>query len=301
MKMSMRAIGVCAMIGMAVLSAAGGTRKIPYDNTLGDRFWMWGHNPYLANVIHEQLNLKGDKTLDKLEARPNIEMADACRYMGIRNVCAIMFRDMDYELADYCRTLRGMKRVAWGVSDGDDTKTKEEKKRIADKASRLLPNLTTLYLDDYFCSDVSRYTIDEIVELRGRQRLRGTDLAVVLYLDQNGVKEEYRRELELCETISLWMWEAKNLAKAEEGVRKCRAMVGKEKELLLGIYMWDFGGGEKPIPAETMKSQLAVAHKLLKEHTIDGLIFHCTPFVAFDLDSIRICREWIAEHGKEAW
>ena len=65
--------------------------------------------------------------------------------------------------------------------------------------------------------------------------------------------------------------------------------------------MWDFGGGEKPIPAETMKSQLAVAYKLLKEHTIDGLIFHCTPFVAFDLESIRICREWIAEHGKEKW
>ena len=291
----------CVVLGLTVLSAAGGTRKIPYDDTLGDRFWMWGHNPYLANVIHEQLNLKGDKTLDKLEVRPNIEMADACRYMGISNVCAIMFRDMDYELADYCQTLRGMKRVAWGVSDGDDTKTKEEKKRIADKASRLLPNLTTLYLDDYFCSDVSRYTIDEIVELRGRQRLRGTDLAVVLYLDQNGVKEEYRKELELCETISLWMWEAKNLAQAEEGVRKCRAMVGKEKELLLGIYMWDFGGGEKPIPAETMKSQLAVAYKLLKEHTIDGLIFHCTPFVAFDLESIRICREWIAEHGKEKW
>lgn len=284
---------------LAATAAIGGSRKIPYDGTIRDRLWMWGHNPYLANVIHEQLSAKGDSTLDAIEARPNIEMADACRYMGIWNVCSIMFRDMDYELEDYCKTLRGMKRVAWGVSDGDTTKTKEEKKRLADRASRILPNLTTLYLDDYFCSDVSRYTLDEINELRGRQRLRGTDLAVVLYLDQNGVKEEYRAELERCETISLWMWEAKNLAKAEEGVRKCRAMVGPKKEILLGLYMWDFGGGDKPIPPNVMKSQLEVAYKLLKERAIDGLIFHCTPFVAFDLEAVKISRAWIAQHGDE--
>jgi len=281
-----------------------GRRAIPYDGTLGDRFWMWGHNPYLMNVINEGLLEKGRRSLEDAEARPNIEMPEACRYMGIRNLYVIMQREYEYGgLEAFCETLKdkGLKRIGWGVGDGDTTRKPEEKKRIGTQAARLLPNLTTWCCDDFFVGEGAHYTHDELLELRGRARLPGVNLAVVLYADQGGITEAKLKELEPFDTILLWVWNSKNLSMVEESVARLRKAYGNRKEIQLGLYMFDFGGDERLIPADVMRAQLDVAYRLIKAHQVDGLVFHCTPMVAFDVEAIRISRDWIREHKNERW
>lgn len=308
MRMTRCGLVIAALVGVMALSCSAGkyySRRIPYGETLRDRFWMWGHNPYLMNVINEGLLEKGKRYLEDAEVRPNVEMAEACRYMGITNLYVIMLREYDYAggLEKYCESLKGLRRIGWGVGDGDTTRTNEEKKRIGAQAAWMLPNLVNWCCDDFYVGGAtSHYSQDELRELRGRARLPGVNLSVVLYADQGGgITDAVLKELEMFDTILLWVWNSRNLSVAEESVERLRKAYGSRKEIQLGLYMFDFGGGERLIPAEVMQSQLDVAYRLIKAHKVDGLIFHCTPMVAYDVDSIRISREWIRRHGDEKW
>jgi len=127
------------------------------------------------------------------------------------------------------------------------------------------------------------------------------NLAVVLYADQGGITEAKLKELEPFDTILLWVWNSKNLSMVEESVARLRKAYGNRKEIQLGLYMFDFGGDERLIPADVMRAQLDVAYRLIKAHQVDGLVFHCTPMVAFDVEAIRISRDWIREHKNERW
>lgn len=298
---------IVAMVGVMALSSFAGkyySRKIPYGDTLRDRFWMWGHNPYLMNVINEGLLAQGKRYLEDAEVRPNIEMAEACKFMGIPNLYCIMLREFDYAggFEKYCESLKDLKRVGWGVADGNTTVSQEEKIRFGTQAAWILPNLTNWCCDDFYVGGkTSHLTQDALRELRGRARLPGVNLSVVLYADQGGIKDEVLKELEIFDTILLWVWNSKNLGSVEASIDQLRKAYGSRKEIQLGLYMFDFGGGEKLIPADVMKSQLAVAYKLIKAHKVDGLIFHCTPMVQYDVDAINISRQWIKEHGEENW
>ena len=83
-------------------------------------------------------------------------------------------------------------------------------------------------------------------------------------------------------------------------VRRCRDFVGPDKDILLGLYMWDFSVAA-PVPAELMRQQLAFAERFLSDRTIDGLLFHPTFAAALDVPAVQLSKEWIAEHGDEKW
>lgn len=110
-------------------------------------------------------------------------------------------------------------------------------------------------------------------------------------------KPEIKQHLTYCDVVSLWTWHATDLVALEENFSKYREIV-PDKPTLLGIYMWDFGN-EKSITLELMKLQLDFAYEKLKQHQIDGVIFHCTPLCDLDLEAVHYARKWIAEHGDE--
>ena len=64
------------------------------------------------------------------------------------------------------------------------------------------------------------------------------------------------------------------------------------RPILLGIYMYDFGGNVQ-MSASRMEGQLKSVERLLDERALSGLIFHCTPLVDLDIDAVRISRAWI--------
>ena len=70
------AAGVSALSGN-LLSCRGSS--LPYDRTLRDRLWMWGHD---AGSLKKGYGIGGENDM-----RPG----EAIRYMGIPNVCMVRF------------------------------------------------------------------------------------------------------------------------------------------------------------------------------------------------------------------
>lgn len=264
--------------------------RVPYGNTIGDRLWMWGHHPDSFD------DAQSKKEIYNLPHGRRIDMADACRAMDIPGCCVVRWRNLPRkaDLPEYMKQFSRTKRVAFSITDSA-VEDFDEKVRLGLKLADQMPNLTTFFMDDFWCTSVKRPPVESIRALKPELARRGMKLAVVLYSDTNGLKPEFREVLGLCDEISYWFWNGKNVGGIEESVDRLRGFVGEEKPILLGQYMWDFGG-KREMPADLMAKQLAASERLLRSRRISGLIFHCTPLVDLNLAAVNLSRRWIAEH-----
>ena len=263
--------------------------RVPYGPAIGDRLWMWGH--HAKSVSDGVCGIPGGEEVD---------MAEACRLMGIPGCAVVRWRNMPAaaELDSYMEQFKAMRRVAFSVTDGA-AGSFEEKVEIGLGLAERMPNLTTFFLDDFFVGSCGlTQPVDKLRALRKRIEPLGIGLAVVLYADQDGVRPEFKEHLDLCDEISFWFWNGRRVTDIEEQVGKLRAMIGDEKPVLLGQYMWDFGAS-RPMPPDLMEFQLGAAHRLLRAGAIQGLVFHCTPLVKRGLAAVEVSRRWIAAHAAE--
>ena len=285
--------------GGGFLAAAAGFPAIcrgnilPYDRTLRDRLWMWGHD---AGSTKGQYNIPdGGRILP----------ADAIRYMGIPNVCMIRWRSMPEPPFDnYVKQFAQTKRLAWSIVDGA-RQPYAEKKRLAFELARKMPNLVSVYLDDFFLGDATpkgeeaaaNLSVSDLQALRSEleAQQRRLDLSLVLYSNQ--LKPAIARHIQLCDVVSFWTWKATDLVNLQSNFQAYRQII-PDKRTLLGIYMWDFGNS-KPITLELMEHQCALGLQWLKEGKIEGLIFHCTPLCDMKLEAVEWSRAWIARHADD--
>ena len=285
--------GVAALGGCA--SFGGGGERVPYGETIGDRLWMWGHHRDSFKA------LKGTKEQYNLPYETRIDMADACRRMDVPGCFVVRWtnRPTKAELPTYMRQFAQTKRVGFSITDSA-VESFDEKVRLGLDLADRLPNLTTLVMDDFFMSRENRRSLDDIRRVRTETERRGLKLGIVLYADANGVKREYAPVLDLFDEITFWFWYGKNVGDIEGRVADLRRLVGAERPVLLGQYMWDFGGA-KPMSGHDMAHQLAQTSRLLARGEIAGVIFHCTPLVDMELDAVRVAREWIRENKERKW
>ena len=276
---------------MAVAIAA----QAGYASELRDRLWMWGHHP---DAIDKAASM-GEKY--NLPTGNRIDMADACAYMGIANCCVVRWRGLpEIPCDDYARQFTNLKRVAWSVVDSGKEPF-DVKKAMALKFADEYDNVAAIYLDDYFSgNEMKKCPPEQLAALKAEfARTRSKPkLTCVLYSDANELRPEYKRALDLCDQISFWCWGADNLPELETKVKNLRRMIGPAKPILLGVYMWDFGGA-KPLTCAQMEAQLNVVLKLLRSGEITGLIFHCTPLCDLKLEAVEFAREWIRNYGDE--
>lgn len=285
--------GVAALSGCA--SFGGGGERVPYGETIGDRLWMWGHHRDSFKA------LKGTKEQYNLPYETRIDMADACRRMDVPGCFVVRWtnRPTKAELPTYMRQFAQTKRVGFSITDSA-VESFDEKVRLGLDLADRLPNLTTLVMDDFFMSRENRRSLDDIRRVRTETERRGLKLGIVLYADANGVKREYAPVLDLFDEITFWFWCGKNVGDIEGRVADLRRLVGAERPVLLGQYMWDFGGA-KPMSGHDMARQLEQTSRLLARGEIAGVIFHCTPLVDMELDAVRVAREWIRENKERKW
>ena len=264
---------------------------LPYDSTLRDRLWMWGHDAGSTNGLY---NIPpGGKILP----------AEAIDYMGIPNVCMIRWRSMpEPPFDEYIKQFAKTKRLAWSIIDGA-RQPYPEKKRMAFELADKLPNLVSVYLDDFFNGDAvpkkeespANLTVAGIKALKEEldARKRHLDLSMVLYSNQ--LNPAIARHIHYCDVVSFWTWKATDLINLERNFETYRKII-PDKRTLLGIYMWDFGNS-KPITMDLMKHQCRLALQWFEEGKIEGMIFHCTPLCDMKLEAVEWAKRWIAEHG----
>ena len=292
--------GVAAIGGAAVLDGCrcpfcGSGERVPYGETIGDRLWMWGHH------ADSFASMKGAKEQYGLPFDRRIDMAAACREMNIPSCFVVRWRNLPTkaELPGYMKQFADTRRVGFSITDSAK-ETFDEKVRLGLEYADRMPNLTTLVMDDFWSGAAKGVDLRKIERVREKTSVRNMKLDVVLYSDHNGVKAEFREVLDLCDEITFWFWYGKNVNTIEAQVAKLKELVGTAKPILLGQYMYDFGGG-KPLPGKDMETQLAATSRLLSQKAIDGVIFHCTPLVDMDLDAVRVSRDWIRENASRKW
>lgn len=282
--------------GLSV-SAANKADGQEYSKTLQDHLWMWGH---------ESETIQGG--LYAVPIGKSISQADAVESMGIPNNCVIRYQGAPAPPFDkYINQFKKTKRVAWSIIDGAPQPF-EWKKKTAFALIDKMPNLTTLFLDDYFKGnavpvETKEGTIESPADLTGSgiKRLyaevaslqRPIDLAMVLYSNQ--LDPGIAKHIAFCDIVSFWTWKATDLVNLAANFARYRKIV-PNKRTLLGIYMWDFGN-KKPVPLELMKLQCDFALKAFKSGEIEGMIFHCTPLVGAELEAVNYSRRWISEFG----
>ena len=120
----------------------------------------------------------------------------------------------------------------------------------------------------------------------------------MLYADQEGVKKVFRPYLDFCDETSFWFWKSSNIVSMRDNVMRCRDLIGADKDMLLGLYMWDYSLSA-PVPVDRMAMQLENAASFLSDGTIDGLIFHPTYAAALDVPGVNLAKEWIRAHGDD--
>jgi len=265
-----------------------------YGPTIRDRLWMWGHHPKAGETT-----FKGD--FGKRWIGKAIDQAAGCRLMGIPNDCVIRWQNMpSYPWGDYFEQFRSLRRFSFGITDAG-VETMQEKMRIAfEELKPNFPNFTGCFLDDYFRpADIGQgaFGIERVAEQVHAHDLR---LSVVLYSDQDGLKPEFKPKLAHCDEVSFWFWRSANISTMGDQVKRCREMVGGEKDLLLGLYMWDYTLDE-PVAARLMELQLDYAYRFLRDGTVSGLIFHPSYLASLEVPSVRLAKDWIAAHGEERW
>ena len=289
-------VGAAAAFGgCRMLDGLCGGERVPYGDTIGDRLWMWGHH------AESFASMKGAKEQYNLPFDRRIDMAAACREMNIPGCFVVRWRNLPAkaELPAYMRQFADTRRIGFSITDSA-AESFDEKVRLGLEYADRMPNLTTLVMDDFFSAKSNTRTADEIVRVREETAKRRMKLGMVLYSDANGLKPEFKPILDLFDEITFWFWNGKNVGGIEERVAKLREMVGDEKPVLLGQYMWDFGG-KKPMPGAAMELQLEQTSRLLSQKAIGGVIFHCTPLVDMDIDAVKVSKAWIRENAAKKW
>ena len=292
--------GAAALGGTSVFggcrSLSGGAReRVPYGDTIGDRLWMWGHHRDSFKA------LKGRKEGYNLPYETRIDMAAACREMDVPGCFVVRWTNNPTaaELPGYMRQFAQTKRVGFSITDSA-VESFDEKVRLGLAYADRMPNLTSLVMDDFWSGASKGADLAKIARVHGATAARGMRLGVVLYSDQNGVKGEFKDVLDLCDEVTFWFWHGKNVNTIEAQVGKLRDLIGTEKPILLGQYMYDFGG-RREMPGRDMEVQLAATSRLLSQKAIDGVIFHCTPLVDMNLDAVDVSRAWIRENASKEW
>ena len=132
-----------------------------------------------------------------------------------------------------------------------------------------------------------------------RQRLqigqRRLDLGVTLYTHQ--LSPRILPHLDLCDVVSLWTWNARDVRDLEANFAKFRQLAPSQR-VLLGCYMWDFGM-QRPMPLELMQQQTKLGLEWLRAGQVDGLIFLATNICDLQLETVEWTRKWIAEVGDQ--
>jgi regulator of sirC expression with transglutaminase-like and TPR domain len=262
--------------------------------TVRDRFWAWGHE---AGVYNGAWGLPKSSRITPVEG---------AHYLGVPNIIFIRYQGKpEPPYAQYALPFKSLKRVVWSIAGAGGATSSEEREQVL-KLAASMPNLTGVFLDDFFklgeneappAPVQASLSLEELEGIRDKLKFPGRklDLGVTLYTHQ--LDSRLQKHLELCDVVSLWTWKSEDLKDLEASFEKLTQGM-PSKRLWLGCYMWDFGNS-KPMPLDRMKMQCEQGLRWLKEGRLEGMIFLATNLADLGLESVEWTRQWISEVGNE--
>lgn len=255
-----------------------------------DRFWIWAHE---AGSYATAFELPGISRMTPVEG---------AFYLGVPNIIMVRYNDKPAPpYYQYAIPFRPLKQVVWSIVGATGVTEQHDRAEVLKLAARF-PNITGVIMDDFFQDPEAggmrpAIALDELRNLRQELATPGRklDLWAVLYTHQ--LAQPVGPYLELCDEVTFWTWEAKNLKDLESNFQKLERLVPSTNKVL-GCYMWDFGTA-RPMPTDLMRSQCELGLGWLQAGRIEGMIFLASPICDLELEAVEWTRRWIAEVGDE--
>ena len=256
-----------------------------------DRLWLWCHPAGAHTRTQDQHGIPGHSI---------VTAAEAAAYLGIPNVLFVRYElDPRPPFKPDAQPLASMKQVVWSIEGGGGGDVD-----AVLALTKTLPNLSGVILDDYFgrvaAGDESAdgpFSLESMRQLCTRLNACAPrlDVWVVLYAHEFEQGDRLRPHLELCDVVTLWTWNATELANLDQNFARFEQIVGNKRKVL-GLYMWDYGT-KQPMPLDAMERQCNLGLRWLQDGRIEGMIFLASCICDLGLETVEWARRWIAMSG----
>ncbi len=259
--------------------------------TVRDALWVWG-TPELAKP-------GGHTAASFAQASP----AERARILGTPNVVmAGSGLPHDRELAHkWNAEVAGAPRLVWEIiSDGhkDHHPPFEFKRRIADLAPLVKkhPHIEAVMVDDMTSVAAAKgFKPEHLKSIKSLLSTHKLPLALwgVLYT-MNFSKVSTDPLVRELDVINLWHWHAKDTARMEAHVAECEKRY-PGKPIVLGLYMYDYGGGRR-MPLDLHEKQCETALSLLHAKRVTGIVLLS---INNDEQVVQWTADWIKRVGTQ--
>ena len=228
----------------------GGPDKFSRENV-----WLWGGpTPYWGGTMDKDTSVKG------------------AEYFSLDNVVYV-YGAINEETMEIHKKCKKILCQLTQISRSPDAQ-RESNVENAEKLSRLslkYPNIKGGIIDDLIGNygyNISRAEVKNIYDALKKHNSRMKLYAVVYTheLDTDAVKilAPY------IDCVNLWVWAKSELPALDLTVEKCRnAFPGKE--IMMGIFMHDYGMSDLGMPPEMLEFQLDKSRKYLSEGKINDI------------------------------
>ena len=277
-------------LAAGLAAVAGGGARAAEGERVRDRFWLWTHHP---GVYDGMFGLPRNSRITPLAA---------ANYLGTPNIMFIRAAGQPpYPFEDYAAAFKDVKNLQWSITGSGGDTSDEEREYVLQLAASM-PNITGLYMDDFFNfarqGSEASMSVGEVKAIRERMVVNGRqlELGVVVY-SKDKFDERMLPYLELCDAISLWFWSSAELESLEESIARLRK-IAPGKRIQMGCYMWDYGV-RQPMPLDRLERQCNQGLRWLKEQRIADMIFCGAHLCDQGLEAVEWTRKWIAQAGKE--
>jgi hypothetical protein len=280
------------------LAAKSGWAQVRPDSksTVRDRLWVFA--------------CPANSDWSYFKRRSVMSPAESAFYFGVPNIIMVQigkstdqFKRFEPPFEQYAIALRPLKRVQWSVAGSGGFTSNEETRQVLELA-RKTPNITGLYLDDFFYEREregkrAALSLDEVKTIR--RELTGSgktlDLNVTFYTNQLDLPvADY---LDLMDQVTLWTWKPSDLKNLETNLTKLEKLAPRAHRML-GCYVVDYDG-KKSTPVPEMKFQCETGLRWLRQKRIDGIVFLGNTSMDLGFEAVEWTRDWIATVGDTAF
>ena len=132
---------VVSLLCLLIVSIAGRTfsgAAEPKAACVGDRLWVWAYDVGVYNGAWACRDLRASC------------LWKAAQYLGVNNLILIRYQGKPAPpFEEYARPFQSLQRVMWSVTGASGTTSAEERRQVLALA-RHLPNVTGVFMDDFF-------------------------------------------------------------------------------------------------------------------------------------------------------
>lgn len=221
-----------------------------------ENLWLWGGpTPLWGGSMDEDAAVKG------------------AEYFGLENIVYVYggISDKTLKIHEKCAKLL-CQLASINRTPGAQNESNVENAKNLSRLSLKFPNVKGGVIDDLIGNYGHKISLKEVESIRDALKRHNADLQLYAVIYAHELDKEATKILEPCiDRVNLWVWAKFDLPYLDLIVEKCRVTF-PGKEIMMGMFMHDYGASDLGMPRKLLEFQLKRAEKYLAKGKINDLV-----------------------------